>query len=550
MLVLLRLRDFALVETAELELGPGLTAITGETGAGKSLIVGALQLLIGGRASSRWVRSGADSAEVEAQFESVDNPSAIEALQERGLWRDDGLLVARRTVPTRGSSRCYLNGRLCTASDLAAAVGPLVDLCGQHQHARLLDPHRQALILDRFAGAAPLAERCAVAFRAWSDATGKLKRWTVEAEQRHQRRDFLAFCAAELKDAAVTGGETEELQRRAKALHAADDLLSVAAEATSMLSSEGGLRDRLAGIAARLSRASGWDENLQTLASQADELVQLADELAADIERYSDGIDADPGRRDEVDERLSELHRLTRKYGGSEEALLLRQAEIDRELQAEESDQAELGTLQLEVPRLLQALEQAATALTAARQDAAPRLSEAAGAVLQALAMPEALLVARLDPLPNVGPGGAERVVLCLRTNRGGPTLPLKEIASGGELSRALLALERACADPSPSSTAVYDEIDAGIGGETGKLLGHHLREMASLQQIVCVTHLPQVAAAAARQLHVHKRAEGERTVSEVTLVHGAARREELARMLGSGSDATALAHADALLNG
>lgn len=548
MLAVLRLRDFAIVADAELEFDAGLNAITGETGAGKSLIVGALQLLVGGRSSARWVRTGCSRAEVEAQFVGVDNPLAVAALEERSLQSDDSQIVARRVIGLQGNHRAYINGRLASIADLKAVIGPLIDLCGQHQHARLLDPSRQTLVLDRFAKTQDELRAHASTFATHQAASSRLRELHDAAHARQQRRDFLQFCADELADAAIKPGETESLAADARRLHGATELQAIAAEAHEALTDDGGVRDRLATVAAEIGRGVGLDGQLATMAEQAHELVTQLEELAGDIERYADRVDIDPQARDRNDERMAVVHRLVRKYGGSEAALLARSAEIDAELHEGAGANEELQRLEEEVPKLAEQLVQTAQALTAARREAAPRLASAAGEVLTALAMPDALLQIRLVDVTPIGVTGAERVVLHMQANRGGPTLPLREIASGGELSRTLLALERACADPSPSSSAVYDEIDAGIGGETGALLGHHLGQMARLQQVICITHLPQVAAVAGRQLHVSKSSDTDSAVSGVQHVDGEGRLTELARMLGGAGDPTALAHARSLL--
>jgi DNA repair protein RecN (Recombination protein N) len=548
MLSLLRLTDFAIVERSELEFGPGLNAITGETGAGKSLVVGALRLLVGMRGSSKVVRSGAQAAEIEAQFVNIDNPVSVAALRERGLWDNDGVVVVRRVISARSGHRCFLNGRLATAADLKAVIGPLVDLCGQHQHARLLDPQRQTLILDRFGGLGELAASHRANHQTWCAAAEELQQLEEAVAAREQRRDFLQFCADEIEEAGIVAGEADALGDRARLLHGATELLAATGEAAERLVGETGLRDSVAAIAGDLRRSVGLDKSLAAHASQAEELLTLVDELAADLERYADRVDIDAQARTDVDDRLAVVHRMIRKYGGSEAALLARQAEIDDELHAQHDADGNLTTLRVQVPTLLAAMQASAQALSVARREAAPRLSADAEEVLHALAMGNASVTIDLVALPNIGRTGAERVVLLLRSNLGGPTLPLKDIASGGELSRTLLALERACADPSPSSSAVYDEIDAGLGGETGRLLAQHLKEMATLQQVICITHLPQVAAMAARQLHVSKRSHRNTTSSHVERVDGERRLQELARMLGGASDTTALAHARTLL--
>ncbi len=548
MLSLLRLADFAIVDRAELELGPGLTAITGETGAGKSLLVGALELLVGGRASARVVRAGAQAAEIEAWFDDVKHPIALAALQERGLSLDDGALVVRRVISAGGGRRNYLCGRLASAGDLRAVVGPLVDLCGQHQHSRLLSTDQHLLTLDRFAGLAADRDAYRSAWLRWRQAEGEYARLAEGAQLREQRRDFLAFCAAELEEADVTAGELARLESEARRLHAATELVGATLQGNATLLDDGGVRDVLAPFARRLADLSAIDERLAPVCRQADDLLAQVDELAADLERYADTVDVDESRRAEVDDRLADLLRLIRKYGGSEDALLARREAIERELAEQAQDDGRLGELALALPELKQAAGSRAQALTEGRTAAVEGLTDAAHRVLAALAMPGARLDVAISALPEMGPSGADRVRLMLASNAGEPAQGLAEIASGGELSRVMLALQRACAGVDEPITAVFDEVDAGIGGDTGTRLGAFLAEMARDQQVICITHLPQVAARAVRQLHVSKSEHNGRTVSKVTALGDGERVDALARMLG-GDGGTAATHARALLN-
>jgi len=549
-LTYLRVRDLAIVGEAVLEFGPGLTAITGETGAGKSLLVGALDLLLGGRATGKLVRRGAERAEIEAQFDGVTESGSLAALAERGIEVVDGVVIVRRVIGTKGSRRAFINGRLATASDLREVVGPLVDLCGQHQHARLLSPERQLDALDRFAGLDMRRGQYKTVWQAWRDLADELQRVAADTEERRQRRDFLQFCATELAEAGVEAGETERLENEARRLHSAHELLATAGEATRALTDEHGIRDALSPIARQLADGARLDGNLAALSARTDEVIAQIDELAADLERYMDAIDLDDERRAEVDERLAEPHRLARKYGGNETALLQRQSAIEDELHGQVADDERLERLQVEVPRLLEEVTNAAAQLTERRIAAGKGLARGAGDVLSALGMPGAALDVAVAPLNAPGPNGGDRVVFQLSSNRGEIAQPLRDVASGGELSRVFLAIERACAPPDSRATMVFDEVDAGIGGETATVLGRFLAEMAAHEQVICITHLPQVAAFADRQMHVEKREESGRTVSHVRRLHPDERVTEIARMLGGTEDPTALAHARTLLKG
>ena len=548
MLTVLRVADFAIVDQAELVLGAGLTAITGETGAGKSLLVGALELLVGGRSSAKVVRAGAATAEIQAQFDDVTSPVVLAALAERGLATDDGSVVVRRVIARGGGGRSYLCGRLVTAADLRAVIGPMVDLCGQHQHSRLLAPDHHLTLVDRFGD---LGELRATYHQLWARqkaALAELQDLQATARVREERLDYLKFCADELDRAAVEPGEFARADAEARRLHGASDLLATTQRASAVLLDDGGVRDRVAPLAGELGELVAIDAKLAPMARQADDLVALVDELAADLERYADAVDVDVGRRGELDERLAELHRLARKYGGSEAAMLQRQAAIEAELSGQQHEDTRLAKLRADVPNLVSAAQQAADKLGAARRAAAPALVQATATVLDALAMGQAELSVEFTAEDKLVPHGGERARLLLASNVGEPAQPLAAIASGGELSRLLLALERACAPSDGHVTAIFDEVDAGVGGDTGDRLGAFLAEMGRDQQVLCITHLPQVAARADRQLHVEKHTREGRTVSTVRPLGTEERVTELARMLGAATAATATSHARSLL--
>lgn len=551
MLSALRMRDYVIVEDLSLDFGPGLTAITGETGAGKSLLVGALQLLLGARAGDKVIRSGAQVAEVEALFQPIDQDDVRALLSERGLLGEDDALVVRRQVGARGLRRTWANGRLITVAELRELTRPLIDLSSQREHGALLDVRSHLQVLDRAGGHASLLASYRQAWQAWRTLQARCQTLEAARVERARRRDYLRFCVEELDSAAITEGESNTLHDELRRLHGAEDLLRGTSALASALVDDGGVRDMLARTAGELRRLSAHDRRLQVSAEQAEEVLALAEELGQDLQRYAEDVEPDPQRQAEVSARLALLHDLQRKYDADEAGLLAHRDQLGEELAETERDEGQLAALRKQLPAATAAMQHAAAALTAAREQAIGPLEREVAQVIGALGMGRARLEVLLEPREgDPGPDGMERAEFRLAANVGEPARPLVDVASGGELSRLLLAVKRACGgDPVP--VCVYDEIDAGLGGTTGLVLGRYLSELGRQQQVLCITHLPQVAAAADRQVHVAKGTEEGRTRAAARTLQGADRQREIARMLGvAGDEETALAHAEALLSG
>jgi DNA repair protein RecN (Recombination protein N) len=548
----LRLRDFAIAADVEIEFGPGLTVVTGETGAGKSILIDALGLLLGGRSHERVVRLGAEAAELEARFDDVDDAEALAAAAARGIEADEGAFVVRRVIGAK-SKRAWINGRMATTADLKAVVGPLVDLSTQHQANRLLERRNHLSILDRSAGLTTdlAAYRvCHASYRLLRDERDALATHLAEAAQ---RRDYLSYCATELDELSVTVGETTVLEAEVRRLRASEGLLDVSARALSALSDDGGARDILASLPRELERTRRDDATLADFGGRFEEIVALIEDVARDLERYADHVERDPARLERVESRMNDVLTAIRKYGGSESALFARRAAIADELAAEEDGAARLATLDRALPAAERAARTAAVALTAARLSGAATLAAAVEAVIGELGMARARFRVDVRPIDGdgLGPDGQDRVAFMLQSNVGEPAQGLVEVASGGELSRVLLGLERAASRIGGAPTAVYDEIDAGLSGSTGMSLGRFLAELGATQQLIVISHLPQVAAAADQHLHVHKAERDERTETDVTMLDDAGRLRELSRMLGAAELAsdTALRHAQALID-
>jgi len=549
----LRIRDLAIVEDVEIVFGPGLNALTGETGAGKSIVLGALALLAGARADATAVREGAEEAHVEAVFRTERLPALEAELRERGLEPEDGELIVTRSVARSGRSRATVAGRLVPVSTLAELFGERLEISSQHESQQLRRPERHGLLLDAFGGL--LERRAAVArgheaLRALRAERAALR---AAAEERARRRDFVAFQLGEIDAAGLAPGELAALGEEHARLAHAEERRAAAAAAAQALAGDAGAGgeapaalDLVAAAAAGLEEAADHDPKLAAFAERLRAVhAELAD-LARDLERHADAVDVDPARCAAIEERLATLERLRRKYGAGEEEIFARRAALAEELAAlEGSDEREAALAQEEEAAHARLAAEAA-ALSAGRREAAERLARDVEARLRQLEMPDARVEVALLPVePDegmpCGPSGAEQVELLLSANRGEPPRPLRRIASGGELSRVFLAIQGALRRTEGGMVLVFDEVDAGIGGRTAERVGRALAELAGEHQVLCITHLPQVAALATTQLRVAKRVQRGRTVTTVEALDGEARVEELARMAGGArvSEAT-----------
>lgn len=546
----LRVTNFAILSDVSLDFSEGFNVLTGETGAGKSLIVEAVNLLRGGRASADIPRKGADEAVVEAIVEVPDDlaPRVDALVDAAGLPREPELLI-RRVVQRGGRSRTYVNGALTTASRLADIASVLIDLSGQHQHQGLVDANRHRDILDAFAGHDELVARMRAAYAALADADRALAALSGDAASIEERMDYLRFQVDEIDAVAPVPGEDEELERERARLHAVDQLLAGARGAEELAySGDGAAIDQLAAAIAALSRAAAVDDALDAPRQQLEEARALIEDAAATLRDYAETLDADPARLAEVEDRLEALARLKRKHGPTLDDVLARAGELRAELDALANRDGECARLERERQRARAEAEAIARELTAARRKAGRRLARAVGDALAQLGMADAALDVQIAPR-DLGPAGGDRVELRLAANPGEEAKPLAKVASGGELSRIMLALKLVLRRAEPVATYVFDEVDAGIGGATAEVVGRQIRQIANARQVLCVTHLAQIAAFADTHFRVSKQIVDGRTETEVVRLDGAARTEEISRML-SGARLTrrARAHAEELL--
>jgi DNA repair protein RecN (Recombination protein N) len=556
MLELLRVRAFAIIDELEAHFAPGFNVLTGETGAGKSILVDALHLVLGGRAQAEAVRTGADEAEVQALFRPRD-PAATDArLSSLGLPAAGAELVVRRTVQREGRSRAWVNGALATAAQLSQATCGLLDISGQHEHVGLLDAQTHLSMLDGYAGLS--RGEYEAAFAALADAERERARLDSDESARAERASFLRYQLDELEKAEAKPGEDEALAQERRVLAAAEKLRGGAEEAEALLRSG----DEAAVVAAsrackRLDELAGIDPALAAVAAAVRGAAAELDEAARTLSRYAGRAGGDPQRLEAIDERLELLRRLSRKHGGSLAAALQRRETMKTELQSLDHHDEALAAAETRVRELSGKALRLGRALSERRRSAAAGFSRAVAAELASLGMARTEISVRFGPpgeggIPAegemLGPRGLESAELLLSPNPGEELRPLARIASGGELSRVLLAVKRVLADADDVDTYLFDEVDAGIGGATADAVGRALSAVARGRQVICITHLPQIAVFAERHQVAEKEIRRGRTHSRVAAVEGEARVEELARLLSGQATPVALEHARELL--
>ena len=551
MLVELRIRDYAVVEDLTLSLGPGLNALTGETGAGKSIIVGALSLLLGERASAGVVRAGAERATVEAVFD-VSALTGFEArLEELGFRPEDGHLILRREVASEGRNRAWVNGSPATAGIVGELGSALVDLHGQHEHQTLLRSAEQRGILDAFAAAQAVAQRVADQHAAVRGLRQELEEHEARVRDVESRADFLRFQVGEIDGAKLHPGEDDELEAESHRHEHSEEL----AEGTTALhdalyAGEDALADRLAEIRARLTKLVRFDPALEELAAALESAYHAVSDVGRRVGEYATQVEHDPRRLEEVRRRLDVIFRLKRKYGPELADILATGQRVRTELQALEEADHDLGELRKRLGAATDALHADARRLTELRSGAAADLAKAVEAVLPDLGLPGATFQVRLRALDEIGAHGGEAVDFLVAPNAGFDPLPLNRIASGGELSRVMLALKSILAGVDRVPVLVFDEIDAGIGGVVATAVARKLSEVARRHQVFVVTHLPQLASRADAHLLVEKSQSAGTTVTTVRGLDGEERVEEIARMLGGDPESeTSRKHAQELLS-
>ncbi len=568
----LRIEEFALVERLELEFGPGLNVLTGETGAGKSLVLGALGLMAGGRAPGGALRDGAGQAVVEALFDTRALPELRDALRARGFDSvaadgdagdgddEDGALIVRRSLSRGGRSRAWLGGQLVPVSTLAELFAQRFEVSSQHASQALLRPEAQSRLLDGFAGLLPLRAELAQGVAEVQARAAEIAELSAAAEERARREDYLRFQVDEIDAAELDAEGFRALESEHARLVHAERLREGAGRAMvelqgdALASDERAAADRLGGVKRTLQELAELDPELSPQLARASALQNDALDLASDLERYVSGIEVSAARLTAVEERIAVVEALRRKYGESVEAILATREAAAAELATLSGSDERLQKLEAERKAAFQTVEKLAQKLSRGRSRAARALGKEARDAIRTLALENAEFEVALEPqaapegLP-CAPGGAERIAFLFSANPGEALQPLKRVASGGERSRIFLALKNVLRRASAGMVLLFDEVDAGIGGAVAERVGAVLSALATDHQVLCITHLPQIACQATRHFRVSKAASEGRTTTRIELLSESGRVDELARMAGGEqiTDATRR-HARALL--
>ncbi|WP_163650486.1 DNA repair protein RecN [Modicisalibacter sp. 'Wilcox'] len=550
MLVQLAVRDFAIVERLELDLGGGMTAITGETGAGKSILLDALGLCLGERADAASVRHGTRQADLSARFDIQRLPAARAWLETRELPADDCLL--RRVVTRAGRSKAWINGQPCTIADLKALGETLIEIHGQHAHQALLREETHRRLLDDFAGLGADVAALGETFRHWQALQRRLKQLADTSDELQARRQLLRYQVEELDQLALAEGELAALEREQATLANAEQIIGDTQFAVDCCEhDEGGALNLLHQALSRLEALPGSERGTMAEARGmlGEARIQI-EEAARELRHLADATELDPERLAHVEERLGEVHRIARKHHVMPEELTSLHATLRDELESLEGGDQDLEALSAEAETAREAYRQQARRIGDTRRQAAPAFAEEVQSQLGFLAMGKAHFAVDVEERDTPQPEGLEAVRFLISANPGQPPRPLAKVASGGELSRISLAIQVVAATHSTISTLVFDEVDVGVSGATAEIVGQLLRRLGTNGQVMTVTHLPQVAAQAHHHLHIEKQTAEDTTQTQMALLDGAGRVRELARMLGGVhlSDQT-LAHAREMLS-
>ena len=550
MLTELRIRNFAIIESLVLPLGAGFNVLSGETGAGKSIIVGALGFLLGERANTDLVRTGAERATVEGVFDIVDRPEVATLLDERGIEVEEQHVVLKREIAAAGRARAWVNGSTVTASALGDIGRMLVNLHGQHEAQSLLDGESQRQILDAFGGAVDAAERTRAAHEQLTRVRADIASLAARKADAERRADYLRHVVNEIESARIVEGEDDRLDEEGRRLEHAEELRTLASGMAGALDGdEDAVLQRLAAVQRSLASIIRIDPGLARLQELFDTGFYALDELARELVEYERSVELDPERLAEVTRRRELIFRLAKKYGPALRDVMETGRKSRAELDLVDSAGLDLRELERREAAARAELGEAAERLSALRAAAAERLGSAVDAVLPDLGMADGHLTVALVRRPEVGAHGAEDVEFRVALNVGHHARPLARIASGGELSRVMLALKTILARLDGVPTLVFDEVDAGIGGRVGLQVGDTMRRVAAHHQVFAISHLPQIAARAHHHILVSKGERGGVTTADTRVLDGDDRVTEVARMLGGDAESdVSRAHARQLL--
>jgi DNA repair protein RecN (Recombination protein N) len=548
MLTLLKIRNLALVDELVWELGPGLIGVTGETGAGKSVIVGALKLVLGERADKTLIRNGEDSCSVEAVFEMADSGEINAILEDGGLARcEDSQLIVRRVIG-QNANRQFVNDSPVTLALLKRLGEHLVDLHGPHDHQSLLSTERQLAMLDAYAGAEQAHATYREAYRTWRALAGELDDLRHAESASEREIELLRHVIEEIDAARLKPGDEHDLEDRWRRAANASRLVENAAAAAAILAGEEGVLARLAEVQRLVRDLEKLDPSVREHTGSLEAAVLELQELEGNLTGYADELDLNPAEAAALEERVNLIESLKRKYGPTLEEVAARRDQAATRLDTIENREDKIASLEQELARHRATLDAAARALGTLRRKAAPKLAREIASQLKDLGFKQSSFEAPLRELPEPGPQGGESVDFQFGPNPGEPLQPLRQIASSGEISRVMLAVKSALADQDDTPLMVFDEIDANVGGEIAGAVGRKMATLGARHQVVAITHFPQVAASAASHFVVEKEVTKGRTRSRLFPVRGETRVRELVRMLGGGGE-QAVAMAKALLD-
>ncbi|WP_455382766.1 DNA repair protein RecN [Salinispira pacifica] len=552
----LSIQNYALIERLSLLFGPGLNVLSGETGAGKSILAGALGLLHGVKGDGGTIRTGSEEAMVAAVFQVSGNPDALSWLDEHGIEPEEGRIIIRRTLKQSGRGSIYIQSVPTTRSDLEGLSALLFDMHGQHEHQSLFAEDNHRRILDRFGG---LEEETAALYRDFVSLSGlkkRLDRIVTSERDRLREADILQYAIREIDEARLSEGEEEELSKERSVLSQHEKLFGLLDEAYEVTSeNRGGALAQIRRARQAMDGAVSIDTGLSPLAKRLEDLFFELEDVSEEVHSYRAAVNFSADRLEQVEDRLMAIHRLEKKYGSTIKEILDYRSEASEQLDGLENWEQDKERLQAEIQALEKSVLASAQRLSARRKETAKQLQREIETNLQGLGMQktrfEIAVTQRLSEKgsPACGPHGIDQVTFRISPNPGEPLKPLRDIASGGEISRVMLAIKTVLAQTDQISTLVFDEIDAGIGGEVAVAVGLHLRQLARHKQVLCITHLASIAARADNHLKVEKRGKNGRTVTEVSEVSGDSRVEEIARMLsGDKTGQASLTHAEELL--
>jgi len=564
MLQELSIRNFAIIDDLTIRFGDGLSILSGETGAGKSVIINAVNLLLGSRATSRLIRTGAEAAELEALFHIQTDGKAAEIMRDQGFDTDEGLLI-RRIIARHGRHRIYINGRMATMQVLNRITRNLASISGQHANQLLLNEERHLLILDQFGGLTDRRHQLFECYHQLAPLVKQLQRHIKSKQKRIERVELLEFQKQEIRDTALRPGEDAALEQERTLLKNGERLYQAVHQSIETLySAQGAVVEQLGEVEKQLSRVVRIDPQLAAYAENVTDAVLRIEDLSGDLRTHLQTIRIDEQRLNEIEERLYQLQKLKKKYGDTVEAILARLGAIEDELGRIENSDVEIATLKTQIAAVSTDLSTQAYNLSAKRHKTARKLSAKVEKELASLKMEKTRFEAAIEPLPArddadacfvidghlITETGMDSVAFMIAPNVGEALKPLTAIVSGGELSRVVLALKAILAATDAVGTVIFDEVDAGIGGGVAEVLGQKLAALARHHQVVCITHLPQIAKFGDHHFRIAKQVANGRTRTTIEPVNAEERIREIARMLGGVTiTPTAIEHAREMLN-